>query len=151
MERIRIDQDITVGEQPSGEEIEELSREGFRAVMNLRDSGEEDQPLEPDEEGDLVRALGMEYRHLPVTVEEMDEELVVKFRRELDDIRKPVYVHCRRGKRSGAMAMMDRAVEEGMSGQETLERAEEMGFECDVEELNEFVRRYIDRRVEAGA
>lgn len=143
-ERIQINDDVTVGAQPSRKQLGALPAEGFRSVMNLRTADEEDQPLSPEEEGELVRDMGLEYRHVPISAEDMDQDLVNRFREELDEIPKPVFVHCRRGKRSGAMAMMDEAVSRGMSGEETLQKAEEMGFECDVEELNNFVRTYVD-------
>ena len=38
------------------------------------------------------------------------------------------------------------AVEEGMSGDEAVQKAEDMGFECDVPELEAFVKKYIDAR-----
>ena len=40
--------------------------------------------------------------------------------------------------------MMDLAVKQGMSGEQTLQKAEEMGFECDKPELIEFVKKYVD-------
>ncbi len=40
--------------------------------------------------------------------------------------------------------MMHQAVEQGMTGEQTLKQAEEMGFECEQEELREFVKNYVD-------
>ncbi len=40
--------------------------------------------------------------------------------------------------------MMHQAVERGMTGEETLKKAEQMGFECDVPALKEFVTGYVD-------
>lgn len=40
--------------------------------------------------------------------------------------------------------MMNIAVDEGMSGDQTLQKAKEMGFECDQPELEQFVRNYVD-------
>lgn len=149
-DRIRVDEKVTVSSQPTEEELRELADRGYEAVMNLRTDGEEEQPLQPDEEGDLVEELGLEYRHFPVSPEGLEESLVDRFRHELEEIAKPVLVHCRRGKRSGAMVMMDRAVEKDMSGEETLEKAEEMGFECDVDELNRFVKNYVDENTDGA-
>ncbi len=41
---------ITVGGQPSAEEIQQIKNAGFATVVNLRTAGEEDQPMSPDEE-----------------------------------------------------------------------------------------------------
>ena len=42
--------------------------------------------------------------------------------------------------------MMHRGVEQGMSGDEVIEKAESMGFECDTPGLKEFVRSYVNNR-----
>lgn len=42
--------------------------------------------------------------------------------------------------RAGAMARMHVSCEHGMTGEQTLQKAEEMGFECDQPELVEFVK-----------
>ena len=63
--RIRIKDQLTIGAQPTEEQLKHLAEEGFKSVVNLRMPGEEEQPLSPDEEGEKVRALGMEYLHIP--------------------------------------------------------------------------------------
>jgi hypothetical protein len=42
------------------------------------------------------------------------------------------------------MVMMHMAVEQGMTGDQTLQKAEDMGFECEKEELRTFVKNYVD-------
>lgn len=143
-EKIRFNRAITVGGQPSAEELRRLKQQGFAAVINLRTHAEEDQPLQPDEEGELVRSLGMEYMHLPVAADSLKDVKVDAFRDELDKLPEPIFVHCSSGKRAGAFTMMDMAVKEDMSGQEAVQQAEQMGFECDVPELEAFVKDYID-------
>lgn len=140
-----IDSEVTVGPQPSATEIENLPREGFNSVVNFRTAGEDDQPLSPADEGIKVKATGMVYLHIPVSMKSMGPELVDQFRKEYADLPKPVFAHCKSGKRAGAMVMMHKAVEQGMTGEQTLQKAEEMGFECDQEELRQFVKDYVDK------
>jgi uncharacterized protein (TIGR01244 family) len=83
-------------------------------------------------------------RHIPVSDDSLSGEVVDGFRREIARLPKPVLVHCASGKRSGAFAMMDVAVEQGMSGEEVIRKAEAMGFECDQPGLERFVRDYVD-------
>jgi uncharacterized protein (TIGR01244 family) len=144
-DRIKINERITVGAQPGEEQLGGLAREGFKSIINLRTAGEPEQPLSPEQEGERVRAEGMEYVHIPVSTKEMKAEQVDQFRRELGRLPGPVFVHCHKGKRAGAFAMMHTAVEADMTGEQTLQRAEQMGFECDTPELKEFVTGYIDR------
>jgi uncharacterized protein (TIGR01244 family) len=145
-ERMKINENVTVGAQPSEEHLRGLSRQGFRTIVNLRMVGEDEQPLSPAAEGEKVRALGMEYLHIPVSTKEMKAEQVDEFRGKVAALPKPLYAHCRRGKCAGAFVMMDLAVGHGMSGDQTLQQAEQMGFECDQPELMEFVKTYVDQR-----
>jgi uncharacterized protein (TIGR01244 family) len=88
----------------------------------------------------------MEYRHIPVSKENLTPELVDHFRTELTRIPEPVFVHCHEKNRAGALTMMHQAIESGLSGDETLEHARAIGFECDHPHLEQFVSNYVDSR-----
>lgn len=143
-DHMQINDELTVGGQPTESEIQTLAKDGFKAIVNFRTAGEDDQPLSPDEEQREVVAAKMKYLHVPVSMNSMDEGKVDEFRRHLQSLPKPVFAHCKTGKRAGAMAMMHVAVEKGMTGDQTLKQAREMGFECDVPKLEEFVKTYVD-------
>lgn len=142
--KMKINDQVTVGPQPSVEEIAQLSQEGFQTVVNFRTEGEDEQPLSPAAEGEKVESAGMKYLNIPVSMDSMSPKQVDQFRSQFTDLPKPVFAHCKSGKRAGAMVMMHMAVEQGMSGDQTLQKAEEMGFECDKEELRTFVKNYVD-------
>lgn len=141
---MKISEEVTVGAQPAVDQIADLAAEGFKTVINFRKSGEEDQPLSPEEEEKLVRAAGMDYVHMPVAMDSMGPEAVDRFREQFAQLPKPVFAHCEKGKRAGAMVMMHTAIANGMSGDQTLAQAEQMGFDCDVPELKQFVKSYVD-------
>ena len=141
---MKINDNVTVGAQPSEDQLQQLDQQGYKSVINFRTDGEDDQPLSPDAEGKQVRAQGMSYLHVPVAMGSMNTELVDQFRERYAALPKPVFAHCKSGKRAGAMVMMHVAVEQGMSGEQTLQKAEQMGFECEQEELRQFVRAYVD-------
>ena len=147
-ERYKISDQVTVGAQISEDEVRQLPQAGFKTVVNLREPGEQDQPLSPDEERGLVEATGMKYLHIPVSGKDMKPELVDRFRQELKSLPSPVFVHCHKGKRAGAFAMMAAAVDARWSGTQTVETAEQMGFKCDTPELKEFVTSYVDRNTQ---
>lgn len=151
MEARKINDEVTVGPQPSADRLKELARQGFRSVVNFRTEGEEDQPLSPAQEGEKAKGLGLEYLHVPVSMKSMGPETVDGFRQRFPDLPKPVFAHCKSGKRAGAMVMMHMACEQGMSGKETLAQAERMGFECDQPELKQFVEQYVDAHAKDGA
>ena len=145
MEQVmKISDQVTVGAQPSEDQIQQLGTQGFKSVVNFRTEGEEDQPLSPKAEGEKVKAAGMTYLHVPVSMKSMGPEQVDQFREKYAALPKPVFAHCKSGKRAGAMVMMHMAVEQGMTGDQTLQQAEKMGFECDQSELKEFVKSYVD-------
>ncbi|EAQ82762.1 beta-lactamase hydrolase domain-containing protein [Blastopirellula marina] len=147
---IQINDDITVGPQPNEAEIGQLKLEGFRTIVNFREDGEDDQPITPSHEKDWVVAAEMEYLHLPVSMMTMSPQIVDEFRDKYQYLPKPIFAHCASGKRAGAMVMMHLACEQGMSGEETLKQAEELGFECDKPELIEFVKSYVDNHSHVG-
>lgn len=151
MQSMKINDQVSVGGQPSEQELRELERQGFKSVVNFRTEGEDEQPLSPQAEGDKVSAAGMDYLHVPVSTEAMGPELVDQFREKLPDLPKPVFAHCKSGKRAGAMVIMKIAVDQGMTGEQALQKAKEMGFECDQPELERFVRSYVDSHPQAAS
>src|SRR5438270_2508492 len=54
---------ITIGDQPTEEDLAAFRDEGYVGIVNLRHDGEPEQPLSTAEEGAKVRELGMEYLH----------------------------------------------------------------------------------------
>ncbi|MCF6159191.1 MAG: phosphatase [wastewater metagenome] len=150
-DEIKINDNITSARQPTEEEIRKLPQKGFKSVINLRTAGEEDQPLSPKAEEELVRKAGMEYTNIPISTKEVPKpEQIELVRKALDCMAKPIYVHCHRGKRSGALTMIDQALKRGMTGEEALQKAQSMGFECDVPHLKDFFVNYINQHTTAG-
>jgi len=145
-ERMKIADDVTVSAQPDTDTIAQLPGEGFQSVVNFRTDGEDDQPLSPAAEREAVEAAGMQYVHIPVSMQSMGTKLVDQFRERYAELPKPVFAHCKSGKRAGAMVMMHLASEQGLNGEQALEQAKQKGFECDQPELETFVRHYVDAR-----
>ncbi len=142
--RLKLNSEVTVGCQPSEQDLQELALEGYKSVVNLRLSGEEAEQLSPTQEGEAVHRLGMQYEHLPAAMRDMKTETVDQFRADYRRLPKPVYVHCKTGKRAGAFALLHLATERGWNGAKTLEEAEEMGIECTQPPLKNFVAAYAD-------
>lgn len=144
MDAMKINDEVTVGPQPTGNQLKELANAGFKSIINFRTEGEEDQPLSPTQEGENVKQLGLSYLHIPVSMKSMSEETVDQLREQFHELPKPVFAHCKSGKRAGAMVMMHMASKQGLSGKQTLQQAEQMGFKCDQPELKQFVETYVD-------
>ncbi len=140
---------ITVGGTPAPEELPRLAEEGFRTVVDLRLSDEAEQAETlPDqtEEGERARELGLEYFHLPVRRDRIEESEVERFHAAMEDLPRPAYVHCGLGGRAAAMAAIHEGVRQGLSGDEAVRRAEEAGLGLEDGELVRFVRDFVDAR-----
>ncbi len=57
----------------------------------------------------------------------------------------PCFLHCASGRRSGALTITHVATEEGLTGDETLRKADAPGLRCGPPELERVVRSYVDR------
>jgi uncharacterized protein (TIGR01244 family) len=148
MEKItKINDQVTVGAQPSEEQLQRLSKQGFKSVVNFRTEGENEQLLSHEAEGEQVRAAGMTYLHIPVSMKSMGPKVVDQFREKYVALPKPVFAHCKSGKRAGAMVMMQMAIEQAMTGDQALQKAKEMGFECGQPELEQFIRQYVNEHL----
>ncbi|TPE49710.1 rhodanese-like domain-containing protein [Amaricoccus solimangrovi] len=142
---VKIDDRFTVAKfAPAPDALRAAAKEGFRSVVNMRTS-EEKQEVTPEEERGVAEAAGLTYMHHPVDGQNLSEEVVDGFREKVGDLPGPILVHCASGKRSGALVMMHRGAQRGMSGDEVIEKAESMGFECDTPGLKDFVRGYLDK------
>ncbi|BAI74010.1 hypothetical protein AZL_a04790 (plasmid) [Azospirillum sp. B510] len=135
---------LLAGEQPSGDDLDVLKAQGVRSVVNLREDGERDRPSIPAEEGRQAEALGLSFVHLPVTVPELSPELVEQFRRTVDALPGPVYVHCGLGQRAVTLALIVDAQDTGASAEDAIRDAERQGFEI-TPEVKTFIRTQLDR------
>lgn len=111
--------------------MDELKEEGVRSIVNLRLDNEENQPLRPKEEGEMVAKLGMEYLHLPVSSRDANSAQVEQFCQKLEELPKPVFVHCQGGTRAGAFCLMHLGRKAGWDTKQALERGEKAGFQCE--------------------
>jgi uncharacterized protein (TIGR01244 family) len=144
-ERIAISDEIVVGTSvPDAAEWAAMARDGFRGAIDLRLDDEPGAALAPAEAAAEAARLGLEHRHIPVSTEFLDDGVLHRFRRAVIELPKPVFVHCSSGKRSGTLALLHVAIEEGASGAEALARAERLGLAYGSAELREAMRRYVD-------
>jgi uncharacterized protein (TIGR01244 family) len=126
---------VSVGEQPRQSDLEELKSEGVKTVVNLRLTGE-DTPLDPAEERAIVEKLGIQYHHLPISLDKLDAAQVKELREILGNSQGPVFVHCGMGQRACALSL-------AASGTETdsiFEQARELGFPIQDERLRTFLK-----------
>ena len=141
---VQITEHITIGAQPAEQDLEQLREEGFQTIVNFRLAGEDDQPMSPEEEGEKVESLGMEYFHLPV--KDFRPEAVDQFRHALTNLPTPVFAHCKAGTRAGIMAILNVAVDREWSGDQAVEKGKELGLKFKPEHVD-FIKQYADDHI----
>lgn len=99
MEPKKLTETLSVSGQVRPDEVEQLAKAGFRAIICNRPDDEE--PGQPDfaEIAAAAKAQGLEVRHIPVDASrpvEMQKDLFV---RALAELPAPVLAYCRTGNR----------------------------------------------------
>ena len=109
---------ITIGDQPTEDDLLECKYEGYSGIVNLRNDGEPEQPLSTAREGDEVRVLGMEYLHHGVGGTPLADPGVSEVCDFIDRLTAgdgKVLVHCRKGGRAMALVLIQQARLHGWS------------------------------------
>lgn len=111
--------------QPTAEEFAKAKELGIQRVITLREDGEVDW----DQAGTLKK-LGLEFHELGFrSPESLTDELLDKARKLLvDKNKKPVMLHCGSANRVGAIWAAHRALDEGLSVDEAMKEAKEVGL-----------------------
>ncbi len=120
---------ITIGDQPTADDLKSLRDEGYVAVVNLRIDGEPEQPLSPDDEGGTAREMGLDYLHYGVGSAPLTEEGVSSVCGFLDQHAEgKTLVHCRKGGRAAALVLLYQAKAEGWSADEAVSKGKALGL-----------------------
>jgi uncharacterized protein (TIGR01244 family) len=125
---------ITIGDQPTEADLEQLKGEGYVGVVNLRNPGEPEQPMSPQAEGAKVRALGMDYLHYGVGGVPLADPGVTEVCDFVDrhaQGSQKVLVHCRKGGRAVALLLIQQARAQKWNAEETIDKGKAMGLEVD--------------------
>jgi tyrosine-protein phosphatase SIW14 len=115
------------GGQPDREGFADLKHKGIKTIVNLRVE---------DDERQTVEGLGMQYVHIPVTLNALTSANMVPltsieafFKILADPSAGPVFVHCERGAdRTGAMISFVRIVALGWDAQRAYQEARVIGM-----------------------
>jgi uncharacterized protein (TIGR01244 family) len=132
MQTKAITERIIIADQPSEADLAALPGQGYVAVVNLRNDGEPEQPLSTADEGAKARALGLDYLHQGIGGAPLSEPAVSAVCDFLDRHQSgKVLVHCRKGGRAAALALLHQAREHGWPPSDALALGEEIGLKVD--------------------
>jgi uncharacterized protein (TIGR01244 family) len=127
---------LSVAGQPSPENLKQVAEAGFKSVLNLRSPNETN--ALPDEQ-QQAEAAGLHYAHVPLQSAVPDEALVSRAIAELENLPKPVLVHCGAGLRAGAIALIATAKQEGWTTEQLIQKTKEIGLNLDQPHLRQYI------------
>ena len=137
-----VNQELAIAGQLTPLELQDVARSGFKSVLNLRHPAEAGFLSDEQQEAE---ANGLRYLNMPVTPETMNDELTTSVLQQIDELPKPLLVHCASGMRAGAMTLMQFATRNGMTAEDTFDMAGRIGFDCNAyPQMKQFFAHYVN-------
>jgi len=138
---IALSPEFAIAGQITSDELKAAKQAGYQAVLNLRVPGEQGFF---DDEQMQAQAAGLRYVNLPVSPNEISQ-VADQVITQLDELPKPVLVHCGSALRAGAMVLAYLGTRQGKSAETVLEEARQAGFTALDQKppMKQFVETYI--------
>ncbi|MDF2388260.1 phosphatase [Nostoc ellipsosporum NOK] len=142
----KVSDDLSVTGQLTPEQLQQAAQEGFKSVLNLRS---------PNEAGFLsdeqqqAEAVGLQYANVPLKPSEPDKKLTELAIQEIENLPKPVLIHCAAGARAGGIALIVTAINEGLTYEQITQKATELGLNLEQPHLKQFLLdKYLAKQTE---
>lgn len=136
----RVSESFCTAGQPTMEQLENLKKQGFKTIINLRPHSE----YQGEKEEAKAKELGFRYINIPVVYLAPKDENVDAFLKATDEIKnEKVLIHCTAAIRVSAFWMIRRVLRDGLSFEQALEEANKMGLR-NRQHLIDFARKYIE-------
>ena len=133
---------VLLAGQPSEASFEELSKQGYKTIITLRDSDEES-----FDEAAVCEMLGLKFVRLQITSpDDMNVQMMDRCCRLLDEA-KPgsgVVLHCAGANRVGAVWLAHRVLRDGMTLDQASEEAAKVGLHT--KELQKKAIEYVESK-----
>ena len=140
----KVSDDLSAAGQLTSEELKQAAQEGFKSVLNLRF---------PDEAGFLsdeqqqAQAAGLQYANVPLKPSEANQEQTELAIQEIENLPKPILIHCAAGARAGGIALIANAISEDLTYEEISQKAQELGLNLEQPHLKQFLlEKYIAKQ-----
>ncbi len=141
-EPTKVSATISAGGQPSPDDIAALKAAGVKKIINLRQPGEANQPLDPKAWGEAVTAAGLDYVHIPVNPNDLHPSSAAAVSQAVEEADGAVYIHCAAGGRAVTHALL--ADGKGKSADAIFKKAEEIGAPVTSDGFKAFVIKVAD-------
>ncbi|MBE8998223.1 phosphatase [Nostoc sp. LEGE 12447] len=142
----KVSEDLSAAGQPTPEELKQAAQEGFKSVLNLRSP---DEPGFLGDEQQQAQAAGLQYANIPLKPSEANQELIDTAIQEIENLPKPILIHCAAGARAGGIALISNAISEGLTYEEISQKAQELGLNLEQPHLKQFLlEKYLAKQAE---
>ncbi|MBD0336205.1 MAG: phosphatase [Cyanobacteria bacterium Co-bin13] len=145
-----ISPDYSSAGQITPEQLQQARQSGFKSVLNLRSPDEADFV---SDEAAQAEVLGLAYSNAPVDPKLPESDPLNKALYALENLPKPVLVHCRGGARATAVALAAIAVQENLTLEQFIQQVTEQGLPLEQPQIQQFLQDHygVGRDLEAEA
>ncbi|MBE9205759.1 phosphatase [Nostoc sp. LEGE 06077] len=132
----KVSENLSIAGQVTPEELQQLAQAGFKSVLNLRS---------PDESGffhdeqQQAEEAGLEYVNVPLKPSQANQELTELAIEKIENLPKPILIHCAAGARAGGIALIANAISEGLTYEQVTQKASELGINLEQPHLKQFL------------
>lgn len=138
----KIENNITLGPQPSEQDLDSLKKQGVKTVIDFRLPGET-----PSSNKELVQKAGLDYINIPVDKSRLSTQQVSMLDNALQNKESPFLLHCASGLRAATLYMLSKAAHNRWTTQQVIAEATKIGFDLHSSpEIMSFVERYIQEQ-----
>ncbi|MFN6461674.1 MAG: beta-lactamase hydrolase domain-containing protein [Nostoc sp. DedVER02] len=142
----KVSEDLSAAGQLTPEELKQAAQEGFKSVLNLRSP---DEPGFLSDEQQQAQAAGLQYANIPLKPSEPNQELTDLAIQEIENLPKPILIHCAAGARAGGIALIANAISEGLTYEEISQKAQDLGLNLEQPHLKQFLlEKYISKQAD---
>lgn len=128
MKLIRINDRLSIADQPALNEIAGLAAGGYHRLINLRPDAEDGAPG-TTAEANAAGEGGLGYRFIPVTTDSLTEADVDAFRMAVEESEGPVLAHCKSGMRAILLHVVVEVVDGRMKLEDVAAFGQSHGFD----------------------
>jgi uncharacterized protein (TIGR01244 family) len=136
----KVDAVVACGGATETSALEGLAKDGFKAVINLRQASEANANIEQNSA--RAKELGLKYIHIPFNTQQLDPKVIDQFLAAIaDKSNQPAFVHCGSASRVGSVWLAKRVIQDGWTIEKATEEAKAIGLRG--EPLEKFALTYI--------
>lgn len=132
----KVNDNLSIAGQISAEELRKLAIEGFKSVLNLRDPDENGFFHDEKQEAQIV---GLEYTNIPLNSQAPNPKLTAQAIQAVENLPKPILIHCAGGARAGGIALITEAIKAGLTYEQIAQKANELGINLEQPHLKQFL------------